>query len=105
MGIFIINAMARFVQSVISGFINVVSQVQAGMSRAVNAIRNFFSQFSEVGQYLMQGLANGIRAGIDWVVDAAKGVAERAVNAAKSALGIASPSKVFRGIGSMYLKA
>lgn len=95
----IINAMARFVQSVISGFINVVSQVQAGMSRAVNAIRNFFSQFSEVGQYLMQGLANGIRAGIDWVVNAAKGVAERAVSAAKSALGIASPSKVFRGIG------
>ena len=76
-----------------------VSQVQAGMSRAVNAIRNFFSQFSEVGQYLMQGLANGIRAGIDWVVDAAKGVAERAVNAAKSALGIASLLKCLEALG------
>lgn len=95
----IVNAMARFVQGVVSGFFRVLGAVRNGMQQALSAIRGFFGHFLEVGQYLMQGLANGIKAGISWVVNAAKGVAERAVNAAKSALGIASPSKVFRGIG------
>ena len=95
----IISAMSRFVQGVVSGFVRVLGAVRNGMQRALSAIRGFFGHFSEVGQYLMQGLANGIMKGVGWVVKAAKGVAERAVNAAKSALGIASPSKVFRGIG------
>lgn len=95
----IVSAMSNFVQGVISGFIRVLGAVRNGMQQALSAIRGFFGRFSEVGQYLMQGLANGIMKGIGWVVKAAKGVAERAVNAAKSALGIASPSKVFRGIG------
>ena len=95
----IISAMVRFVQGVVSGFTRVLNAVRNGMQQALSAIRGFFGHFAEVGSYLMQGLANGIMKGVGWVVKAAKGVAERAVNAAKSALGIASPSKVFRGIG------
>ena len=95
----IISAMSRFVQGVVSGFVRVLNAVRNGMQQALSAIRGFFGHFSEVGSYLMQGLANGIMKGVGWVVKAAKGVAERAVSAAKSALGIASPSKVFRGIG------
>lgn len=95
----IISAMSRFVQGVVSGFVRVLNAVRNGMQQALSAIRGFFGHFTEVGSYLMQGLANGIMKGVGWVVKAAKGVAERAVSAAKSALGIASPSKVFRGIG------
>ncbi|MGM7689759.1 phage tail protein [Staphylococcus felis] len=93
------QAMVNFLNAVVRGFLNVVRACVDGMQNAVNTIRNFFGQFSEVGSYLMEGLANGIRAGISWVVDAAKGVAERAVSAAKNVLGIASPSKVFKSIG------
>ncbi|UXR86171.1 phage tail protein [Staphylococcus felis] len=93
------QAMINFLNAVVQGFLNVVRACVDGMQNAVNAIRNFFSQFSEVGSYLMEGLANGIRAGISWVVDAAKGVAQNAINAAKNVLGIHSPSRVFKGIG------
>lgn len=95
----IIQAMSNFLNSVVQGFWNVVNACRNGMQNALNAIRSFFGSFIEVGQYLMQGLANGVKAGIGWVVDAARGVAERAVSAAKSVLGIHSPSKVFKGIG------
>ena len=93
------QTMSNFLSSVKQKFWDVVNACRQGMEDAVNAIRNFFGKFGEVGRYLMEGLANGIKDGIDWVVNAAKGVAERAVSAAKSALGIHSPSKVFKGIG------
>ena len=48
-----------------------------------------------IGENIASGLANGIRNGIDWVTSAARDIAQRALNAAKSALGINSPSKVF----------
>lgn len=93
------QTMSNFLSSVKQKFWDVVNACRSGMDNAVNAIRSFFSNFSEVGSYLMQGLAAGIKNGIDWVISAAKGVAESAVSAAKSVLGIASPSKVFKGIG------
>lgn len=93
------QTMSNFLSSVKQKFWDVLNACRQGMEDAVNAIRNFFGKFGEVGRYLMEGLANGIKDGIDWVVNAAKGVAERAVSAAKSALGIHSPSKVFKGIG------
>lgn len=54
----------------------------------------------EVGTQIIQGLVNGITRGTDLVVKAVKGVASSAVNAAKSALSIQSPSKVFEQLGA-----
>ena len=53
---------------------------------------------------LMRGLVNGIKAGISWVVNAARNVAQQAVNAAKGALGIHSPSRVFKEIGAYTME-
>lgn len=55
--------------------------------------------FVRVGSDLVAGLAQGILSGAGAVVGAATGVANAAVGAAKRALGIASPSRVFAGIG------
>lgn len=95
----IISAMSNFVSSVISGFVNAVSQVQEGMQRAYSTIVGFVGQFASAGMDLMRGLVQGIMNGMSWVVNAAKNVAQSAVNAAKSALGIHSPSRVFKAIG------
>lgn len=66
----------------------------------VQAIKNFFSGgWYEIGQNMVRGIVDGIRAGWQWVTDAAKGVAEAAVNTAETALGISSPSKVFAEMG------
>ena len=62
---------------------------------AVQSIRSFFSgSWSDIGARMMQGIADGIRGAWNWVTDAAKGAAQAALNAAKSALGISSPSRV-----------
>lgn len=100
----IISAMARFLSSVISGFSNVASQTQAGMQRAYRTIVNFVSQFASAGMDLMRGLVRGIMDGMKWVVDAARNVARSAVNAAKNALGIHSPSRVFKDIGAYTME-
>lgn len=55
--------------------------------------------FSEIGTMLIDGLVSGITGGVDKVVKAVSGVADSAIGAAKSVLGIASPSKVFAQIG------
>lgn len=100
----IISAMSNFVSSVISGFVNAVSQVQSGMQRAYSTIVGFVGQFASAGMDLMRGLVQGIMDGMSWVVNAAKNVAQSAVNAAKSALGIHSPSRVFKEIGGYTMQ-
>lgn len=54
---------------------------------------------SDIGTAMIDGLVQGITAGAAKVTSALKGVVDGAVKTAKSALGIASPSKVFAEIG------
>ena len=54
---------------------------------------------SQLGTDLILGLVNGITGSAQAVVSAITGVVNGAIGAAKSALGIASPSKVFAEIG------
>ena len=100
----IINALAQFVSSVISGFVNVIAQVQSGMNRAVSAVRSFVGQFVSAGLQMMAGLARGIVSGASHVISSAINVAKNAISAVKSALGIHSPSRVFKGIGEYTME-
>ncbi|MEX2956193.1 terminase [Staphylococcus pasteuri] len=100
----IINAMGRFVQSVISGFFRVVSSVRNGMQNAVSTIRSFASSFVSAGLDMMRGLVNGIKQGMAWVVSAAKNAASSALHAAKSVLGIHSPSREFMSVGMFTMQ-
>lgn len=59
----------------------------------------FETEGPQVGVSLVQGMANGIRSGKSAVISAVQEVANAAVNAAKSTLGVHSPSTVFAGIG------
>lgn len=62
----------------------------------LNVIRELFRLFGweNIGEEMMRGIVNGIQRGISWVVDAAREAARRAMEAAKSWLGIRSPSRV-----------
>ena len=71
-------------------------EVQANLD-AINGI--YESEAPEVGQSLTDGLADGITSGTSTVIAAAVGVATAAIQAAKNALGVHSPSTVFAGIG------
>ena len=69
-------------------------------SSAVTGIRDKYTQFYNAGSYLVTGFCNGISENSYKAEAKAKAMAESAVKAAREALDINSPSKVFKEIGS-----
>lgn len=67
--------------------------IAAAGHAAANATK---SSWLNVGGYLASGLASGISRGASTVISAATSIAKKAISAAKSALGIKSPSRVMR---------
>ena len=71
---------------------------------AIQGVATWFNDVDwySLGSNIIDGIVNGLNAGIDWIKEKARSVAESALNAAKNALGIESPSKVFRDeVGKM----
>lgn len=62
-------------------------------------LKTAISKAVEIGGQIVSGLARGISNGVSTVINAAANVVARAIAAAKSKLGIRSPSRVFMGIG------
>lgn len=84
------------VSAVTSKMSSVKSAVSNGIHAAYNAVVSFARSFVEAGANIAHGIAQGIRNGIGWVVSAARNIARSALNAAKHALGIHSPSRVMK---------
>ena len=91
------------VSAITTGIGTVVGKITGFISRIASAIRggagNLFSSAYNIAGDIIRGLVNGISDGIGSVISAAKNVAQQALASAKSALGIASPSKEFIKIG------
>lgn len=83
----------------VNGVNNAVSAVSELPGRVVSAISGLGGQLVSVGSNIINGLVTGIKNAAGAVVSAATGVVQDAISAAKSVLGIASPSKVFKSIG------
>lgn len=85
-----------------NGVNNVANTVTGIGSRVKGAFNNAGSWLVSAGRNIIQGLINGIKGAIGNAVAAVKGAASSIVNAAKGALGIHSPSRVFRDeVGKM----
>lgn len=78
---------------------NAKSAMSKVVSNIASTLRTAISQVTNIGRQIVQGLANGIRSGVSAVVNAISNTVSSAISAAKSALGIASPSKVFFSFG------
>lgn len=104
------NSVKGLVSSVWSG---ITGAVRNGVNSVMDTVRGIGGKingaFSGAGSWLLSagrniimGLVNGIKGAIGSAVSAAKNAAANVVNAAKSALGIHSPSRVFRDeVGKM----
>jgi phage-related protein len=86
-----------------SGISNVVHAIWNTVSGVFNDIWNFISGFASrmfnAGVNVVQGLLNGIKSMLSNALSAIKNFFGGLIDGAKKALGIASPSKVFRVIG------
>lgn len=82
---------------IISGFINGITNIPSAVKKAVDSFKSHFKDvdWGELGTNIIKGIVNGITGGIGKLVTAAKDVAKNALDAAKEALGIHSPSRVF----------
>ena len=93
------SCMVSFVNGITSTPTFVVTSFTTTILTALMSIRSYYSSFYSAGGYLAQGFANGISASSFAAVIAAQAMAMAAKQAAYAALGINSPSKVFRRIG------
>jgi phage-related protein len=62
------------------------------------------ARFTDYGRMLVEGLINGIGGAVGWLIEKAKSLGGSVSDAVKSALGIASPSKVMMEIGGFAMQ-
>ena len=105
----LLNLGKQGIQGLINGIKSLLGSVGSAMSgiakAIVNGVKSLPSQLLNLGKQIIQGLVNGIKAGASGVVSAIGSVVSSAISKAKSALGIHSPSRVFRDqVGLMIMR-
>jgi hypothetical protein len=76
----------------------ITSAISNGLHSAWNAVKNVGSWFLSIGSAIVHGIISGIENAGGALYDTLKNLAGDALNAAKSFLGINSPSKVFAAV-------
>ena len=80
--------------------IGVAAQVIADLKNYfINAITNI--DFGSIGQNIIDGIWNGLSSGWSWLTEKVSNLASELFNAAKTALGINSPSRKFKWLAEM----
>lgn len=99
----LLEAAVKVIETLATGLITNVPKLIAKVPQIMTSLKNGFlnlcSGFADVGKNIIDGLWNGIQNGWNWLTDKVSNLAKGLLDAAKSALGIASPSKEFRKIG------
>ncbi len=95
----------KFISQIKDAIVNKWEELKGFVPEWVNSlIQNFvnmISGFSEIGSNIVHGIWNGISAGWDWLIGNVKNLASSLLDAAKSTLGIHSPSREFAYLGRM----
>ena len=94
-----IQAVARFVQAVRQKIGEAVTTIAGLPGKALSALGDLSTRLLQTGRQLVDGLISGVREKAGEIAGAARDVVEGAIDAARGALRIGSPSKVFHLIG------
>lgn len=97
------NMMQSMANGIAGGAYQVSSQAGAAASSANNSASLYYNAFSSTGGNLAQGLANGFIANAPAISSVAADAVRKAVQAAKDAGGVKSPSRVFRNQVGVHL--
>lgn len=90
------SKVSSFKTTISNGFESAKSSITSKLSSAMTTIKN--QGWSGVGSNICSGIASGIDSGWSWLKSKVSSVASSLLSAAKSALGIHSPSKLFRDV-------
>ncbi len=94
------NVIANAISWVVTFTQKAIEAGQGFVSNLVSAMASLPRRMYEIGSNIVSGIWNGISAGWNWLTDAVANLANSLFEAAKGALGINSPSRVFRdGVG------
>ena len=99
------NAMSRIKSAFSNGWNTAKNVTSNGINGAANIVRRVASGMASAGRNFVMGFVNGIRGAIGSAANAAAHMARAAMNAAKAALGIHSPSRVMRDQVGYYVAA
>ena len=98
-----LSAGTQIISKLVSGISTkaseISSKIKTAITNAKNAASGMASQFRSIGVNIISSMASGISSMASSIASKARSVVQGAVNAAKNALGIHSPSRVFREIG------
>lgn len=93
------NLITSFTSGISTGKEAITTSMTALVANAVNAVHGRYSDFYNIGKYMVEGFANGITSNSFMASARAAEMARAAVNSANAELGVHSPSKVFAQIG------
>lgn len=80
------------------------SSFESTLSAMITSIKGKYSNFYDAGKYLVQGFANGINQNTYLATAQARAMASAADSAARSQLGVHSPSTVFYMVGGYVVE-
>jgi phage-related protein len=99
----LIDGGIQFTLALAAGILKAVPQLLAKLPQLVSAVfrglNDGFLRIDEIGLNIVRGVWNGIASAGDWLWSKVSNFFGGIVNGVKRVLGIASPSKVFAGIG------
>jgi phage-related protein len=97
----IIEMGIKIIIALVQGLVKAIPKIIEAIPQVISAIFKVFTDtnWGEIGKSILEGLANGLVALKDLVVNTLLSIAKNAINAFKSFFGINSPSTVFMGFG------
>lgn len=94
---------AKLVMGMIGSLYKLLEIAPQLISTIVNGLKRGWEEIKNIGKYLVEGLWNGISGMANWVFNKVKSFANNIVANIKNALGIHSPSRVFRDEVGKYM--
>ena len=100
----IITSGIELIAALVVGLVQAIPDIVAAIPQIVQAIIQAFKgvDWATIGTNIMEGIKAGLKSMVNALADMARNIGGTILNAAKNALGIHSPSKVFRDeVGKM----
>ncbi len=113
LGHWIISDMLPAIGDALSGIIDKAGELGGMLIDWIGGIPGYiedgitfvWSKITEVGDYIAQGIAEGLDNGIEWITNSITGLGNSAIEGIKNFFGIDSPSKLMRDEVGQYIPA